>query len=119
MDKPARLLIVDDDPEVGRMLARALGRHGYLIDTSTAADDALLRADTIAYDAAVLDLVMPGHDGAHLADALRRKIPGLPVAILTGYAHSPLLPAERPGVAVFSKPVIIQELLDFLKAEVR
>ena len=50
--------------------------------------------------------------------ALREKIPALPIAVLTGYKHSPLIPAtERKGVAVFQKPVVIQEIVDFLKAE--
>ena len=63
---------------------------------------------------------MPGHDGAALAAELRKHLPGLPIGLLTGYAHSPLIPtAERSGVAVFKKPVIIQELVDFLEAEIK
>ena len=59
---------------------------------------------------------MPGRDGADLAETLRRLSPGLPIAILTGYANSPLIPKpEKSGVAVFTKPVIIQELLEFLR----
>ena len=46
----------------------------------------------------------------------KRELAGL----LTGYAHSPLIPsAEKSGVAVFKKPVIIQELVEFLEAEIR
>lgn len=120
MKQSARILIVDDDPEIGDMLARSLSRHGFQIDAVRSAEEALARAETTAYDAALVDLVMPGQDGAHLADELRKKIPGIPIGILTGYTHSPLIPsAERSGVAVFTKPVIIQELVDFLQAEIR
>jgi DNA-binding response OmpR family regulator len=114
-----RLLVVDDDREIGLMLQRALGRLGFVVDATSAPDDALARASETAYDAAIVDLVMPGLDGAHLVGELRGHIPGLPIALLTGYAHSPLLAgAERSGVKVFSKPVVIHELVDFLQAEI-
>ena len=114
-----RILIVDDDPAIATMLARSLSRRGFQIDSTSSPEDALARSEATRYDAAVLDLVMPGRDGSQLAATLRAKTPGLPVALLTGYAHSPLIPsAERSGVAVFTKPVAIQDLVDFLQAEI-
>ena len=119
MKQTPRILIVDDDPEVATMLARALARHGFESDAVSSAEDALARVATTPYDAALLDLVMPGRDGAELAGELRKTIPGIPIALLTGYTHSPLIPtAERSGVAVFTKPVIIQDLVDFLQAQI-
>jgi DNA-binding response OmpR family regulator len=118
MKRPARILIVDDDPEIGSMLSRSLSRHGYQVDAFASAEDALAGAEAQPYDAALVDLVMPGRDGADLAETLRRLSPGLPIAILTGYTNSPLIPRpDKSGMAVFTKPVIIQELLEFLKAE--
>lgn len=114
------ILIVDDDPATARMLARALGRHDYRTETFTSPDAALARAASPPpFDAALLDLVMPGQDGATLASELRRHLPGLPIALLTGYTRSPLLSlAQRSRVAVFTKPVVIQEIVDFLHAEI-
>ena len=41
------------------------------------------------------------------------------VGLLTGYAHSPLIPAiEKSGMAVFKKPVLIQDLVEFLQREI-
>ena len=120
MKQGARILVVDDDPEIVRMLARSLSRHGFQIDATYSAEEALSRVENTAYDAALVDLVMPGRDGADLAAELRRRFPGLPIGLLTGYTHSPLIPsAEKSGVAVFKKPVIIQDLVDFLQAEIR
>jgi DNA-binding response OmpR family regulator len=117
--RPHRVLVVDDDREVGRMLERALSRRGFVVDATSSPADALERAAATPYDAAVVDLVMPGRDGTHLATELRTHLPGLPIALLTGYAHSPLLAgAERSGVKVFAKPVVIHELVDFLHAEI-
>jgi DNA-binding response OmpR family regulator len=116
--KTPHILIVDDNQDIVIMLREALARHGFQIDSTTSPEEALERAGTTPYDAALLDLVMPGRDGAALAGALREKIPGLPVAILTAFARSPLIPgARRSGVSVFTKPVAIQDLVDFLRSE--
>src|SRR5262245_8102585 len=115
-----KILVVDDDPDIATMLSRSLARHGFVIEATSSPSDALERAGRTRYDAAVLDLVMPEHDGAELAAALRRWPPDMPIALLTGYARSPLLNgAERPGVGVFTKPIAIQDLVDFLQAEIR
>jgi DNA-binding response OmpR family regulator len=117
-DSP-RILVVDDDPNIGLMLTKALGRHGFQVDAATSADEAEEKAATTSYDAALVDLVMPGRDGKELADALRRRFPGLPVGLLTGYTHSPLIPAfEKSGMAVFKKPILIQDLVEFLQKEI-
>jgi CheY-like chemotaxis protein len=113
-----RILVVDDDPGIGQMLTKALARHGFQVDAATSAEEALEKTESASYDAALVDLVMPGQDGSQLADTLRRRTPGLPIGLLTGYAHSPLIPAfEKSGMAVFKKPVIIQDLVDFLERE--
>lgn len=113
------VLIVDDDPDVTAMLQRSLTRRGFRIDCTSSPDEALSKAGGTAYDGAILDLVMPGMDGADLAGLIRQKIPGLPVALLTGYTHSPLLTdVERTGIAVFTKPVAVQDLVDFLQAQI-
>ena len=119
--KPSpHVLVVDDNEDIVTMLRHALTRHGFRIDTTTSPEEALEKADQNTYDAAFLDLVMPGRDGAQLAAALREKIPGLPVAVLTAYTHSPLIPnLERSGVKVFTKPVAIQDLVDYLAAELK
>ena len=116
-DSP-RILVVDDDPNIGLMLTKALGRHGFQVDATTSADEALERSESATYDAALVDLVMPGRDGKDLAETLRRRFPGLPIGLLTGYTHSPLIPAfEKSGMAVFKKPVLIEDLVNFLQRE--
>ena len=113
---PQRVLIVDDDAEVATMLSRALLRSGFTIETIRDPVQALDRAGEAGFDAALLDLVMPGQDGMALASALREKSPGMKIALLTGYTHSPLLEsAERRGMAVFIKPVVIHEIVEFLQ----
>ncbi len=59
MKDASRILVVDDDPGIGTMLTRALERHGYEVDATTSADEALEMAESANYDAAIVDLVMP------------------------------------------------------------
>lgn len=119
MKDAPRILVVDDDPGIGQMFTRALSRHGFVVDAALSAEEALQKTEDARYDAALVDLVMPGRDGADLSETLRRLFPGLPVGLLTGYAHSPLIPAyEKSGMAVFRKPVLIQEVVEFLQREI-
>jgi DNA-binding NtrC family response regulator len=114
-----RVLVVDDQQDIVTMLQRALARHGYTIDSTTSPEDALARAADTAYDAAFVDLVMPGRDGVAVVAGLREKMPGLPVAVMTAYPHSPLLvDLQRSGVTIFHKPVAIQDLVDFLQSNI-
>ena len=120
MGETARILVVDDDPGIGQMLTRALGRHGYEVNATTSADEALEMVESASYDAALVDLVMPERDGADLAGTLRRRFPGLPIGLMTGYSNSPLIPQfEKSGMAVFTKPLLIQDLVEFLQREIK
>jgi DNA-binding response OmpR family regulator len=113
-----RILVVDDDPAIAEMMKRALARHGYQVEAVLSSVEAVQRFREAPCDAAVLDLVMPERDGMDVAGVLREQRPGLPIAILTGYVHSPLLPSNgQSAMAVFRKPVVIQEVVDFLDAE--
>jgi CheY-like chemotaxis protein len=118
MNLGPRILVLDDDPAIAEMMARALARRGYRVDAVNSATLALERFEAEPHDAAVLDLVMPERDGVDVATTLRRRSPGLPIAFLTGYVHSPLLAeTDHTATAVFKKPVVIQEVVDFLDAE--
>jgi DNA-binding NtrC family response regulator len=120
MKDMSRILVVDDDPGIGTMLTRALERHGYQVDATTSADEAIEMAESASYDAALVDLVMPERDGADLAGTLRRRYPGLPIGLMTGYSNSPLIPQfEKSGMAVFPKPLLIQDLVEFLQREIK
>ncbi len=112
-----RILVVDDDPSIAEMMRRALLRRGYRAEAVLSPEEALRRFREEPCDAAVLDLVMPERDGMDVARVLREQRPGLPIAILTGYVHSPLIPpVDQSTMAVFKKPVVIQDVVDFLDA---
>ena len=80
---PSRVLIVDDDAAIVRMLRRTLEAEGF--ETATAGDGggALARAERFVPDVIVLDRVMPGLDGLAVARRLRSKGDATPILMLT------------------------------------
>ncbi len=89
----AKVLVVEDQPELAQLIRRLLEPVGYAVTVSTDAETAL---DTFASvtDPALLitDVVMPGMTGPELAAALRARHPGLPVLFMSGYTAAALGP---------------------------
>jgi two-component system nitrogen regulation response regulator NtrX len=80
-----RVLIIDDDPGVRKVLRRILGGAGYEVEEAGDAFKALDALDANAPDAALLDIKMPGMDGLGLMDNLRQRGLEIPVVVLTGH----------------------------------
>jgi putative nucleotidyltransferase with HDIG domain len=80
------VLIVDDEPAVRDIMARWVSSLGLQPATAANADEALATMRTHHYDLAVIDVMMPGHDGLWLATELQRDHPHTAVVIATAYA---------------------------------
>ena len=77
-----RILVVEDEPELLRILAQALREEGYAVDTAADGEEGIFRAESWDYDAIVLDLMLPKLGGMELLERLRRQ-KKTPVLILT------------------------------------
>jgi two-component system OmpR family response regulator len=78
-----RLLVVEDEPKLGALVVRALRAEGHAIDLCETGEDALWRAGSVAYDAIVLDVGLPGIDGFETCRRLRTDGVWAPVLMLT------------------------------------
>ena len=78
-----RLLVVEDDKDLNRQLAEALGEAGYVVDTAFDGEEGHFLGDTEPYDAVVLDLGLPVLDGLSVLERWRRDGRDMPVLILT------------------------------------
>ena len=78
-----RVLVVEDEPDLARALARSLEEAGFAVDVATDGEDGLFRIREIPYDAAVLDLMLPRLDGWSVLEAARGEGIRLPILILT------------------------------------
>lgn len=79
-----RVLVVDDEPVVGRVMARALSRHGHEAVYVSSAMAAIERLAAGAFDAVVTDVSMPDMDGVELLMRINRVEPDLPIVLVTG-----------------------------------
>jgi PAS domain S-box-containing protein len=97
----ARVLIVDDDPQVRHVTASFLTAFGHSTTEAGDGEAALRLLQDGRYDIVVADLAMPGMSGIDLAAEIRDRDPGLPVLILTGHAEAMQIPDDLP---VLTKP---------------
>ena len=116
----ARILVVDDEPQILRALQAGLRGAGYEVETAATAEAALLAAGMRPPDAVILDLVLPDGSGTEVARELRTWT-SAPVIVLSAVGE------EREKVAALdagaddyvTKPVGIDELLARLRAVLR
>ncbi|MEK7389654.1 MAG: response regulator [Elusimicrobiota bacterium] len=114
----ARILIVDDDAEVVRVIARAFSRVSALVETDTCRDgvEALIRIGQETPDLVILDLVMPKMDGLQVCRVLKstEKTWGVKIIAITGkkppYSDKKL--SEMKADALFRKPLDLVELVN-------
>jgi len=119
-DAPAnseRLLIVDDEDVVRRVVARHLRRAGYEVDEAARAEAALEQAERGDYALAIIDIQMPGHDGLWLLRQLRARFPDLATMLLTAVVDvETSVHAMREGAYDYlTKPVARAELVFAVK----
>jgi two-component system, OmpR family, response regulator MprA len=116
-----RVLVVDDDPPLRRMLARTLAAEGYQVTVAADGGAALAEAERVAPDVIVLDVAMPALDGLAVCRRLRSK--GLPTPILMLTARD-AVPDRVAGLEAGAddylvKPFAVQELIARLRALTR
>ncbi len=129
MKTQRKVLIVDDDPVVGRSFDRVLTNRGYAVVTASDGAEALRKIAAEEYDLVYTDIRMPGMDGIAVAEHIRQRQPWLPVVIVSGYAtaeneararaagvsavlHKPLSPEmieDSARSALLSEPVTVPE----------
>src|SRR5262245_29371504 len=109
-----RILIVDDDEQIRRLLTQLLKPLGYTVETSSSAEEALERLWEVLPDLVLLDVQLPGKSGHGVLEEVRAaaRTRLLPVVMLTGASTSEeKLKAIRAGVTDFmSKPFSMEEL---------
>ncbi|MGV8857832.1 response regulator transcription factor [Rhodoglobus sp.] len=78
-----RILIVDDEPELAALLARGLQSEGYAVNVASNGIEAITLSRDIRFDAAVLDIMLPGMSGFELCRRLREEATGVAILLLT------------------------------------
>ena len=116
-----RILVVEDDPDLGRQLSEALEQAGYAVDLAPDGEEGHFLGDSEPYDAAVLDLGFPKMDGVRVLEKWRAAGKDMPVLILTARDRwSEKVAGFDAGADDYlTKPFITEELLARLRALLR
>ena len=81
-----RILVVEDDKKIASFVVNGLKQSGYAVDHSPDGENGLIMTQTISYDAAVVDVMLPKLDGLSVIQQLRAKGTHMPVLILSAKA---------------------------------
>lgn len=113
------ILMVDDDPLLGKLSKRQLEQGGYLVDVVTAGRTALLKLTSSpqSYDVLITDLSMPDFSGRQLLIELGELACDLPVIVFSGLVDTDIKKelGELGVKAIIEKPIIGNELVDTVR----
>ena len=113
MDKPSKLLIVDDNKEILSTLKDFFIMKKYEVFTASDGLEGLklLGTEEQGFDLVITDLVMPNISGVGLTAIIKKKFPVLPVIAITGWGEHPeALATEAQADQVLEKPFELSEL---------
>ena len=120
-DGGVRVLVVEDDRSIATFVAAGLRQEGYAVDVADNGIDGLELAQGTAYDAAVIDVMLPRLDGLSLVAALRRASVSTPVLFLSARhtVDDRVKGLQTGGDDYLTKPFAFAELLARLQAITR
>jgi PAS domain S-box-containing protein len=106
-----RVLLVEDDPDVRRVLAVELRSVGYTVVEAADGEEALVRVREKRTDIVITDVVMPKLDGVQLAKHLQEEYPETEIILMSGYPDGLTAEEEELIGRFIAKPIIPQLLL--------
>ena len=116
-----RILVVEDEVKMAGLLHRGLTEDGHVVDVAGSGDDAVWMGQAVAYDAIVLDLMLPGVDGVGVCRRWRENGVWSPVLMLTARnsVDDRVAGLDAGADDYLAKPFSFAELLARLRALVR
>jgi DNA-binding response OmpR family regulator len=116
-----RILLVEDEPDAARMLAKGLREQSYAVDVAVDGTAAIYQSSITDYDAVVLDVMLPGPDGLQVCRELRQRGSPVPVLMLTARdaVEDRIAGLDSGADDYLAKPFAFGELLARLRAVIR
>ena len=116
-----KVLVIEDERKIASFIRRGLEEQGFAVDVCGNGDEGYTLATTRAYDAVVLDIMLPGRDGLSILRQLRERKVSVPVVLLTARsALNERLEGLNLGADDYlTKPFFIEELVARLHAVLR
>jgi two-component system, OmpR family, response regulator len=116
-----RILVVEDDKKIATFVVKGLKQSGFATDHAPDGEEAWLLAQSVNYDAAIVDLMLPKLDGLSLIQKIRAKGSHIPVLILSAKASvdDRVKGLQAGGDDYLTKPFAFSELLARVQALIR
>ena len=113
LKRKARVLLLDDDPAMQRLITIVLGRAGYRVDAVSGGTQAIEKLGRVRYDALLLDLMTPTEGGVTVIRHLKETRPELlkRVILVTASPESVLKTVATDAAAVVQKPFEAEQLV--------
>lgn len=109
----SKVLIVEDDADIGESIAEILDLEGFLVDRARNGKEALDRLQTAPASIILLDLMMPVMDGFQFQSALRKipKYDGIPIIVMSADGHMQEKKSRIGAVEYLRKPIDVDVLV--------
>ena len=117
MNKPARILIIDDDENIRKVLQTILEDEGYVTDSAETAQKAIQKSEQAFYNLALIDVRLPDMEGIELLSKLRETKPKMRKIIVTGYPtlQNAVGAVNKGADAYVMKPFDVEKILITIK----
>jgi len=121
MGENARILVVDDDENIRKVLAMILEEEGYSVDQAETAKQAIEKTKKNVYNIALIDIRLPDMEGIELLTKIRDTVPRMRKIIITGYPtlQNAIEAVNRGADAYILKPFDVNKVLATIKEQLK
>ncbi len=121
MGECARILVVDDDESIRRVLATILEEKGYIVDTAKNCKEGIEKSFTHVFNLALIDIRLPDMEGLQLLTEIRDTTPRMRKIIITGYPslHNAIEAVNKGADAYVLKPFKVEEILKTIQEQLK
>jgi DNA-binding NtrC family response regulator len=114
MDERARILVVDDDESIRRVMVTILELEGYSVDTAEDGREAIEKSNCNFYNVALIDIRLPDMEGTTLLSAMKETVPRMIKIIVTGFPslQNAVDAVNKGADAYILKPVNMENVLE-------
>ena len=121
MTEPARILIIDDDENVRKILEMTLKANGYTVDTARDGKEAIEKSNRNFYNLALVDIRLPDMEGTALLTAMRETTPKMVKIVVTGYPSldNTIEAVNKNADGYIVKPFKTEQLLSMIEEHLK
>jgi DNA-binding NtrC family response regulator len=121
MVEAARILIIDDDENIRKVLKTILEDEGYIVDTADTAKKAIEQSEKAFYNLALIDVRLPDMEGIELLSKMRSTKPKMRKIIVTGYPtlQNAISAVNKGADAYIMKPFEVEKILQTIQEQLK